>query len=77
MQTLLNELKTPSAKLGTRVRMPWTAITGGPGWNDPYAWAVENFGVQGENFHTNCSVHYMDFYFYDERNAIYFALRWL
>jgi hypothetical protein len=57
--------------------MPWTAITGGPGWNDPYAWAVENLGVQGENFHTNCSVHYMDFYFYDERNAIYFALRWL
>lgn len=77
MQNLQNELKTPSEKQGTRVRIPWTKSDTSYKWNDVCAWALEEYGLPGDKYHTHSTVDFMDFYFYDERHAIHFNLRWL
>jgi predicted RecB family nuclease len=46
-------------------------------WNDICAWAIETFGLPGHRFSTKATEDYMDFYFQDEKDAIYFSLRWL
>jgi hypothetical protein len=60
---------------GTRVRIPWKKgdIID---WNETCAWAIEQFGLPGNKFTTDPTVDYMDFYFKDERDAVYFELRW-
>jgi hypothetical protein len=38
---------------------------------------METFGLPGDKFFTHMTEDYMDFHFYDERDAIHFSLRWL
>jgi hypothetical protein len=77
MQSLLNELKTHSAKPGTRVRIPWKKGDTVSDWDSTCVWVLEQFGLPGNNYHAHCTENYMDFVFNDERDAIYFSLRWL
>jgi hypothetical protein len=61
---------------GTRVRISWQETHDIPTWNETCAWAVEQFGLPGDRFTTHATEDYMDFYFVDERDAIYFELKW-
>jgi hypothetical protein len=75
---MLQNESTPLLKMqGTRVRISWTVSSGIPTWNDTCAWAIEKFGLPGDNFNTHCTEDYMDLIFKDEKDAIHFALRWL
>jgi hypothetical protein len=75
---MLQNESTPLLKMqGTRVRISWTVSSGIPTCNDTCAWAIEKFGLPGDNFNTHCTEDYMDFIFKDEKDAIHFALRWL
>ena len=77
MQTLQNESKTPSSKPGTKVRIPWTRGDTINDWDATCIWAMEQYGLPGNKYYTHCTENYMDFYFYDEKDAIHFSLRWL
>jgi hypothetical protein len=46
-------------------------------WDETCIWAMEVFGLPDEKFYTHMTEDYMDFYFYDERDAIHFSLRCL
>lgn len=50
---LQNELTTLLKMQGTRVRISWTVSSGIPTWNDTCAWAIEKFGLPGDNFNTH------------------------
>ena len=71
-KTLSNEFK---------VRLPWSTQNlwedENEKWNETCAWALEKFGLPGHRFSTVCTEDYMDFYFQDEKDAIFFSLRWL
>ena len=45
-------------------------------WNEVCAWAIEYFGLPGDRFHTQANVHYMDFIFESNKDALIMALRW-
>jgi hypothetical protein len=77
MQNLRKELKTPSAKPDTRVRIPWMKGDTVSDWDETCIWAMEVYGLPGNKFYTHMTEDYMDFIFKDERDAIYFSLRWL
>jgi hypothetical protein len=78
MLTLPNELKTPSSKQGTKVRIPWKRGDTISDWDATCIWAIEHYGLPGfYKYYTHCTENYMDFYFYDEKDAIHFGLRWL
>ena len=74
MQQLPKESKKHSAKQGTRVRVPWKKGDTSYKWNEVCGYAMEYFGLPGERYYTHATEDYMDFYFYDERDAIYFNL---
>ena len=80
-QTLNNKSETPFVSQATKVRIPWNrgnSFSGTvDGWNQICAWAMEKFGLPGDKYTTHPTENYMDFYFQDERDAIYFSLRWL
>jgi hypothetical protein len=46
-------------------------------WNEACAWAVENFGLPGENYVTHPNPDYMLFLFKREKDAILMTLKWL
>jgi hypothetical protein len=46
-------------------------------WNEACAWAVEQFGLPGENFVTHPSLNQMKFLFKHEQHAIMMTLRWI
>ena len=75
-QNLNNKLQTLSSKQATRVRIPWKKGDTITSWNETCAWAIEQFGLPGEKFVTHPREEYMDFLFFDERDAIHFMLRW-
>jgi len=77
MQTLQKELKTPSKKQATKVRIPWKKGDKISDWDETCIWALEVYGVPGVKYYTHMTEDYMDFYFYDERDAIHFSLRCL
>jgi len=45
-------------------------------WNEVCSWAIEKFGLPGERFETHANADYMDFNFYDDRDATMFSLMW-
>ena len=45
-------------------------------WNEVCAWAIEYFGLPGDRFHTTANVHYMDFVFESNKDALLMALKW-
>ena len=59
---------------GTRVRIPWETNSKYFKWNETCALAVEQFGLPGNRYFTHATEDYMDFYFFDERDAIMFEL---
>ena len=76
-QNLKNKSQTPSVSQATRVRIPWKEGDTITKWNETCAWAMEQFGLPGDKYYTHPTQGYMDFYFQDEKDAIYFSLRWL
>ena len=71
---LQEKLKTPSKKQDTRVRVPWKKGDTISNWDETCIWAMEVYGLPGERYYTHCTEDYMDFYFYNERDAIHFNL---
>lgn len=45
-------------------------------WNEVCAWAIEYFGLPGDKFETHANVHYMDFVFKSNKDALLMAIRW-
>ena len=74
MQTLPKESKKHSKKQATRVRVPWKKGDTSYKWIDITIFAIDNFGLPGEKYYTKVTEDYMDFYFYNERDAIHFNL---
>jgi hypothetical protein len=75
MNNLNNKLQTHSKPQGIRVRISWQENHDIPTWNETCAWAVEQFGLPGNRYLTHATEEYMDFYFFDERDAILFELK--
>jgi hypothetical protein len=46
-------------------------------WNEACAWAVEHFGLPGENYMTHPTENDMKFLFKNEEDAILFTLKWI
>lgn len=46
-------------------------------WNEACAWAVENFGLPGENFVTHASENQMKFLFRHQEHAVLMTLKWI
>ena len=61
---------------GIKVRIPWRINDNIPQWNETCAWAIEQFGLPGTKFTTHPTEVYMDFVFVDDKDAVYFSLRW-
>lgn len=45
-------------------------------WNEVCAWAIEKFGLPGDRFETHANVHYMEFIFKSDKDALLMCLRW-
>jgi len=61
---------------GIKVSIPFRWGNTITSWNETCIWAIEQFGLPGDRFTTNTTEDYMDFYFRDEKDAIWFKLRW-
>lgn len=46
-------------------------------WNEACAWAVEHFGLPGENYMTHPTENNMKFLFKNQEDAILFTLKWI
>jgi hypothetical protein len=46
-------------------------------WNEACAWAVEQFGLPGENYMTHPTQECMRFLFKNEQHAVMMTLRWI
>jgi hypothetical protein len=46
-------------------------------WNEACAWAVENFGLPGENYMTHPTRDCMKFLFKHEQHAVLMTLKWI
>jgi len=76
-QNLKNKLQTPLNKPVTKVVLGWTQGRADiPIWDEICMWAIEQFGLPGTRFEWHPGEDNMEFYFYDERDAIHFELRW-
>ena len=71
---LQKESKIHLKRRATRVRVPWKKGDTSYKWNNICVYAVEHFGLPGVNYYTKVTEDYMDFYFYNERDAIHFNL---
>ena len=45
-------------------------------WNEVCAWAIEYYGLPGNRFVTHANVDYMEFEFFDKKDALLMCLRW-
>jgi hypothetical protein len=63
--------------MSSTVRISWTRdYDNDTYWNEVCAWAIEYFGLPGDRFQTRANVHYMDFVFKSNKDALVMALRW-
>lgn len=46
-------------------------------WNSACAWAIEQFGLPGQNYVTHPTENHMDFLFKHEKDAILMTLKWI
>lgn len=59
------------------VRLEWTIGRDSmESWNEICAWVVQQFGCPGQKFTWHPTEDYMEFHFFDERDAIHTMLRW-
>lgn len=74
----LTKSNNSSNKQVTKVRLDWRdGRNNTPAWNEICAWCVEHYGLPGSNFIWTPFNDYMDFDFYNEKDAIHFSLRWV
>jgi hypothetical protein len=64
-------------KQDTKVRIPWKRGDTISTWSETCAWAIEHFGLPGDQYECHANEDYMDFHFVKEQDAILFSLRWL
>ena len=75
---LLEKYETPLKKQVTKIKLDWsTGENGSPVWNEICEWAIEQYGLPGDKFEWHPDKEFMEFDFYDEKDAIHFMLRWL
>ena len=68
---------TPSNKQATKITLNWTKGRDSvPIWNEICEWCIEQFGLPGNRFIWHPTEDYMEFLFYDEKDAVHFELRW-
>jgi hypothetical protein len=61
--------------MSSTVRIPWNRnYSNDYRWNEVCARAIEMFGLPGERFETHANVHYMDFIFKSNKDALMFAI---
>jgi hypothetical protein len=61
--------------MSSTVRIPWSRDTDNEyRWNEVCARAIEMFGLPGDRFETHANVHYMDFVFKSNKDALMFAI---
>lgn len=59
------------------VRIPWEErFDNNTMWNEVCAWAIEYYGLPGDRFHTFANVHWMEFIFDNDKDALVMSLRW-
>lgn len=74
----LTKLNNSSNKQVTKIRLDWRqGRNNKDAWNEICAWCIENYGLPGDKFEWHANSDYMDFDFYNEKDAIHFGLRWL
>ena len=57
------------------VRIPWERNYDNEyKWNEVCARAIEMFGLPGDRYETHANVHYMDFIFKSNKDALMFAI---
>jgi len=62
---------------GTKVRLEWRdGRNNTEMWNEICAWCIVQYGLPGGKFEWHPDTDYMDFYFYDNKDAVHFELRW-
>ena len=77
IQNLNNESKTHLKPPVTKVRLDWRdGRNTDAAWNEICIWAIEQFGMPGTRYSWHPREEYMDFWFYNEKDAIHFMLRW-
>ena len=47
-----------------------------PIWNEICTWSIEQFGLPGNRFEWHPTEDYMEFFFYDEKDAVMFTLKY-
>jgi hypothetical protein len=61
--------------MSSTVRIPWDRNYDNEyKWNKVCARAIEMFGLPGDRFETHANVHYMDFIFKSNKDALIFAI---
>lgn len=61
--------------MASTVRIPWSRDHDNIyRWNEVCARAIEMFGLPGDRFETHANVHYMDFVFKSNKDALVFAI---
>ena len=74
MNNLNNKSQTHLKSQDTRVRIPWETGYNSYRWDEICITAIEKFGLPGDRYETHATEEYLDFYFFDERDAIIFEL---
>lgn len=46
-------------------------------WNEACAWAIEQFGLPGDNYVTHPTADHMDFLFKHQEHAVLMTLKWI
>ena len=61
--------------MSSTVRIPWERnYDTETWWNEVCARAIERFGLPGDKFTTHANIHYMDFIFKSNKDALIFAI---
>lgn len=61
--------------MSSTVRIPWDRnYDNETKWNEVCARAIEAYGLPGDRFETRANVHYMDFIFKSNKDALLFAI---
>ena len=58
------------------ISIPWRDGDSISSWDETCIWAIEQFGLPGDKYLTRCSENSMDFSFNEEKDAVFFALKW-
>jgi hypothetical protein len=61
---------------GTSVKLYWKKGDTMQKWNETCAEVIETFGAPGSKYICHAHTDYMEFLFFDKRDAVYFTLKW-